>query len=403
MKVLVISGMFPDSADPLVGRMVLCQTRALRDLGIEPLVLAPRPWVPGWAGLKPEWEKVRRISSEAVIEGIRVIYPRYLRLPGGWFYSLAARSVHRALLPVLENIRNQFRFDLIATHQVLPYGYAGVRLGQHFRLPHVCTGRGTDLNCPQRFGPEAVRLTAWTVGATDQLVTVSRALKRRAEELSAPLRPIKVVYTGLDHARFHPAADRAGLRKSLNLSADQPVILFVGALHRNKGVYELLENIARLAPRFPGLELLMIGGGEDRTVRAHAEVVGASSVTRFLGTLPNAVIADYMRASDVLVLPTYNEGVPNVVIEAMACGLPAVCTRVGGIPEVMEGELAGLLYELGDQDAFQKLVSMLLEDPPLRQKLGNAGIRLARQHFSWERNAREMRDIFQELERQKRQ
>ncbi|HRI17110.1 MAG TPA: glycosyltransferase [Burkholderiaceae bacterium] len=191
---------------------------------------------------------------------------------------------------------------------------------------------------------------------------------------------VKVIYNGVDPARFD-RSDRRAARARLGIAADAVVVLFVGNLKPAKGCIELLDAFSRICPSDANLRLVFIGGGDARAVmerRVAASALGDR--VRFEGRLEHGRLPDWFAAANVLCLPSHAEGVPNVILEAMASGLPVVATRVGGIPEVVP-PFAGLLVPPRDGAALAEALQAVLG-----RAWDAACIAAHARQFTWENN-----------------
>lgn len=174
---------------------------------------------------------------------------------------------------------------------------------------------------------------------------------------------LHVVHCGVEPARY--AQRQAG-------SSGQR-LLFVGRLAAVKGVPVLFAALAQLRPAFPALHLLLIGDGPERpTIEADARALGLTDLVTFAGYQSQGAVAAALGASDILVLPSFAEGVPVVLMEAMAAGLPVVATPVGGISELV-GPESGVLVPPADAEALAAALRSLLADADLRAGMGRAG------------------------------
>ena len=183
---------------------------------------------------------------------------------------------------------------------------------------------------------------------------------------------LHIVHCGVDLARYAPDhAARTGRK-----------VLFVGRLAAMKGVPVLLEAFARLRAHHPDVTLTLIGDGEDRRrIEAIARKLGLEGHVVFAGYRSQAEVAEEMAATDLFVLPSFAEGVPVVLMEALASGVPVVTTRIAGIPELVEHGENGLLVPPGNSALLAGAMADLLADPDLRQRMGAAGMRKVRAEF----------------------
>ena len=174
---------------------------------------------------------------------------------------------------------------------------------------------------------------------------------------------LHIVHCGVDPSRYAPKPVRTGLRA-----------LFVGRLAGVKGVPILIDAVARLASTYPDLSLRLVGDGPDRKA-LEAEVTrrGLQDRVVFLGYKSQAEVAEELAQTDVFVLPSFAEGVPVVLMEAMASQVPVLTTRIAGVPELVEDRVSGRVVAPGDVGAFADALDRLLSDAELRKAYGAAG------------------------------
>ncbi len=150
-------------------------------------------------------------------------------------------------------------------------------------------------------------------------------------------------------------------------------LLFLGRLEHDKGIFDLLEALQLLRTEFPSVRLQCGGDGDVIEVKRRAETLGLGSAVRYLGWVRGDAKQRLLASSTVYVLPSYYEGLPMGVLEAMAAGLPVVATSVGGIPGAITDGEDGYLVPPGDIAALTETIRRLLRDPHLRQAIGAAG------------------------------
>jgi len=242
-------------------------------------------------------------------------------------------------------------------------------------------------------------LTSRVITKANRVTAVSGALKTAAEKIACPREEIAVVYTGCDLERFSfSEAARAAFRERLNISLESPVLTFIGGLLRTKGLFELVDAFLFVRQEHPDLHLIIIGTGEDASTLVEKAVeADVRDKVHFVGARPHDEIPGWLSAADVLVLPSWHEGLPNVVVEAMACERPVVATRVGGIPEAVEDGESGILVDKGNVEALVKAIALLLKDEGRRQSMGVIGRQIVENKFTWERNAIRMTKVYEEV------
>ena len=197
---------------------------------------------------------------------------------------------------------------------------------------------------------------------------------------------LQVVHCGVDPERF-AVRDHAGQGSDL---------LFVGRLVAEKGLPILIDAFARLRVRRPTVRLTIVGSGKEGAgIEARARAEGLGDHVRFTGYQPPEQVGKWLRTADVFVLPSLAEGVPVVVMEAMASGLAVVATRVGGLSELVEDGVNGYLVPAAAPGALADRIEALLDDPDLRNRFGRAGRAKVARDFNIVHEAARLRNLYQ--------
>ncbi len=178
---------------------------------------------------------------------------------------------------------------------------------------------------------------------------------------------------------------------------EQQTLLFLGRLGKRKGAYDLVEAVSRLTAEFPDMKLLMGGDGEVEQVREHVQRLGLEKRVELLGWVTGVDKEALLRRASVYLLPSYNEGLPMSVLEAMAAGLPIVSTPVGGIPEAVADGVEGYLVQPGDVDGIAAALARLLGDTDLRRRMGEAARAKVVSTFSAEKIVPQIEALYREL------
>jgi glycosyltransferase involved in cell wall biosynthesis len=282
------------------------------------------------------------------------------------------------------------RYDVIHVHWPLPlalFGWAAQR-ARPARI--VTTFYGVELRWVKGALPFLKGFLVWAARRSDRVVAISNYTAAELRELADV--PIEVIPYTTSLPDVTPAA------ASATRDGAGPV-LFVGRLVERKGVAHLIEAMARLGSLGPQLEI--VGDGPERPgLEALAQRLGVANRVVFRGKIPSDELqASYARAA-VCVLPSVldargdTEGLGVVLLEAMNYGTPVIASRIGGIPDIVEDGVSGLLVPPGDADALAAAVRRLRDDPALARRLGEAGRRRLREQFSWEAIVRRWLDLY---------
>lgn len=229
-----------------------------------------------------------------------------------------------------------------------------------------------------------------------RVIATSEAVRARLARWPWAHRRCAVVPNGLDLQAFVPLKDPEAVREALGLGPAVRVIGTVGRLVTFKGHRYLLEAFARLRERHPDLYLLAVGDGPERpALERQARELGVAAAVRFTGHRED--VADLLTALEVFVLPSLAEHFGRVLLEAMAMERPVVATAAGGVPEVVEANVTGLLVPPGEPTALADAMATLLADPGRARAMGQAGRRRVEEHFSLRRHAEAVEAVFDEL------
>lgn len=207
---------------------------------------------------------------------------------------------------------------------------------------------GSDVNALMQM-PLHRRQMLWAFRTATAVSSKSRALAKEIKNHSPQISP-EVIYNGVDFESF-------SLRQRPLQQTQCTNLLFIGSIIKTKGIEELIDAIGLLKKNSTDVSLKIIGDGilKDRiTQRVSAE--GLSSIVDIVGPVPHEKLLSYIHSADALILPSYREGVPNVVMESLATGTPVIVTRVGGIPEVVINNLNGIFIKNLDADGLKEAV-----------------------------------------------
>ncbi len=331
-RILTFTSLFPNAAQPMHALFVRERVRALARLcRVE--VVAPVPW----------YRRVPDIEHDD--SGCTIHHPRFFTLPKV-FKSLDGLWMGLSCLPRVARVRESFPFDLIDAHWAYPDGVGAAVIAARLGVPFSVTVRGDDINI---FAEERGRGTAirWMLRRAALVIALSDDLKARVERLTGGHPNVTVIPNGVNGERFHPC-DRDAARRRLGLDPATRVCVSVGRLHASKGLPVLVDALARLPRPFDDVHLFVIGAPDPE---ADARAAIAARVARhqlhcrvhIVGAQSPDQLADWYNAADLFCSATTREGSPNVLLEAMACGLPCVTTPVGGNREAVTTIDVGML------------------------------------------------------------
>jgi glycosyltransferase involved in cell wall biosynthesis len=249
-------------------------------------------------------------------------------------------------LRVLKAMRQFFPFDVIDAHWAYPDGFAAAVLANVFNVPLALTVRGDDINILPKFflRRQSIR---WALQRASLVIALSNELKERVQLLTNDVSKTVVIPNGVNSEIFCPG-DRSEARRRLGLPREGRILLSVGRLHSSKGYPLLVKALGQLQTQFPDLSLAIVGESDNEAdarsaIDGAAIRLGITEKVKLVGARPHSVVADWYRAADLFCLPTSREGSANVLLEALASGLPCVTTPVGGNRDIITNEEVGIL------------------------------------------------------------
>ncbi|MEA1996583.1 MAG: glycosyltransferase [Gemmatimonadota bacterium] len=333
----------------------------------------------------PEGGRAERIESTTI---------RYLYLP-----RLYTEKKTRALLKELAE--RAVSYDLVHCHTVFDLGVAAMELKRALGLPFVVSVYGTDINWlfetgERKADPALAGATVEVLKAADAVICVSRDLEARVAGLGVEKQRIHWIPNGADTGLFSPG-DKVSERRSLGWPEDCRVILYAGNIIPTKGLGELVEAVAlmeREAAGLPEFVVMLAGHGGDyqKQLKAVISERGLERRFKFLGAQPHDRMPALMRACDIFCLPSWREGWPLSVVEALACGSPVVATGVGGIPEIVTSPGEGILCQARNPEALAGALAKALNTRWDEKLIAGSALR-----YSYDKLAGDIEGVYREV------
>jgi len=376
LKVLILTNLFPSAWDPLRSPFNRQQFERLgREHDVEVITAVD---FRERFGRKRAPLQVNNLGTDHFVFFYPPLIGRSLHA-FCWLFSLLTQKWRRL---------RHLPYDCMLLSWAYPDAAAAGWLARRMGIPYVVKVHGSDLNVKAEQAWLRPQIRHALLGAQG-VVAVSRALADKVVALGVEPSRVHVLYNGVEPDLFTPGS-LSEARAKLSLPQDERIVLYVGNLKDTKGCLDLVEAFPRVLLSHPDANLFFIGSGpcKDAVVQRSA-ALGCANRVRLVGPIEHFALGDWFRAADLLCLPSHNEGVPNVVLEAMACGTPVVATRVGGIPEVLP-EHAGVLVEAHDRVG---LGGALVD--ALGKSWNGPAIAAYASRFRWDENIQRLSDVLE--------
>jgi glycosyltransferase involved in cell wall biosynthesis len=343
----------------------------LRSGEMQVKVVAPVPWFPSSSEKFGVYSKFAKVPSYEVRHDIEIFHPRFPVIPkvGMTLAPFLMAWFVRAMLRKIQ--LSGYDFDAIDAHYFYPDGVAATMLGRRFQKPVFITARGTDVNViPNYRLPRKLILRAAI--QCSQIITVSEALKKRLVEIGVFEDKISVLKNGVDLTMFD-VIDREKARRRLDIK--HGFILTVGNLVEEKGHDLVITALKELNDK----KLIIIGSGHLKNNLLNlAKKQKVNDRVQFVDNVSQEQLKYYYNAAELLVLASTREGMPNVLLESLACGTPVIASNVGGVPEVICAEEAGIIMQERTVPVLTKAINTIMDNYPQRAK-----IRKYAERFDW--------------------
>jgi teichuronic acid biosynthesis glycosyltransferase TuaC len=378
VRILVVPSDFPYPGNAEAGIFVLRQCQALVERGHEIRVMCVVPIAPP---LGAKWKAYRSIPSHYVYENIPVRVIRAIIPPRMLGLHVVRLQVQRALRSVIA----EFQPAVVHVHCLIPTGFLAAGINR----PVVLTAHGSDAYAYPLQRGDLRRAAATAVRGAACVVAVSAFVKKEVERLGRS--GVRVIYNGADPQIFAPG-DRQTARRGLNVSAGAPVIV-CGGPAKSKGLLDLCTAAQQLSHLHP-LIIVPGTGPESEDIKAAYNAAGVASL--FTGNVSQPELAQIFAAADIVALPSYGEGLPALICEAMMAGRAVVATDVGGMPEIVKDNETGLIIPVGDVSALANAITAIITDNGLRTRFESNAHQFAAERLTWGANAQAYEDVYKE-------
>jgi glycosyltransferase involved in cell wall biosynthesis len=381
-RICLVTHYFP----PHIGgieKVAFEQSKRLAKMGYRITVLTSKPHKED-AGSNVEETKVLYYPTQGLVEKIGLPYP----IPWLKAYPLFKTIVKKC--------------DLVHAHgHPYPSSLLACKVAKQFKKPFIVTQHNTFIDYDSWLNL-AESLNDWTIGATvlkkaDKVITVSRATREYVLRLGADKKKTSVIYNGVDEEFFHPM-DKERCREKLSLPKNKAIILSIRRLVYKNGLNTLIEVASYLVREHHNLLFILVGTGPDRGfIENRIKELKLSNNVKLAGFAPDEQLPYYYNAADCFVIPSSSgEGLPMVLLEAMACGLPVISTISGGTAEIIKESVNGFLAPPRDSEALAKAILKIISNRTASIAIGRENRRTIEKKFTWDNNMEQLKKIYKE-------
>ena len=332
-------------------------------------------------------------------KGIRVFPYSGLKLAEGFGvpYPILTVKAYKQFAQVIRNC------DLVHAHgHVYMSSYLAGKLAKKYKKPFIVTQHNTWIDYKSWLNTME-NMNDQTIGKSvlkhaDRILTVSKETMKYVLRLGADKAKTSVMYNGVDTNCFY-STKKGESREKLGLPKNRKIIFSARRLVYKNGLDTLIESAALVARDNPDILFVVAGKGPSKQlIEDHIKELGIEKNTKLTGFVPDELLPVYYNAADYFVLPSASgEGLPLVLFEAMACGLPVIATAVGGTPEIVEHMKNGVLVPPMNPEAMAEALSKMLAKEELGRGIGEEAKRKIKNQFTWEENVQRLEKVYSEF------
>jgi glycosyltransferase involved in cell wall biosynthesis len=349
------------------------------------------------------------LNSEIIVHRFKYIWPASLHIMGHARTLKADVNLHPLALILLPfflvasifkliSVSRKMNAEIIHAHWVLPNGFAAAIASKILKVPFIITLHGSDIfMADKNFLFRAV--ARWTFNQCSSVTACSQELHDRAKKINENIQ-IKTIPWGADPNIFKPVEYKKSLREKYHWSENELIITALGRMVYKKGFDQLILIAKELATTNNPFRIVIGGSGPlENPLKNMAREQGVLDLVLFPGRIPWNEVPDFLAASDIFVLPSRRDvagnldGLPTVLLEAMACALPSVANDIGGVNLVIEDHYNGILIEQSDLISLKLSLIELINNDDVRMKIGQNARRSVVNKFNWENISQKIEDL----------
>lgn len=410
MRIIILSSNYPRKKAPNNGVFIHQQVKALTKLGVSCEVVMPYNWYPpmGLHTLHPYWvagynEHQTHIEEEldgVKITSLSVFVSMPSRLFPGRFYHRAAKKVAQ----YLNKIGFDKKKDWVLAYFLNDSGYIAAKVKEQIGVNVAVMGRGDDIHAWPEQDATLIPDIQFVYHHANVLLANSKRLAKDAERWMKPdeHRTFKVVYNGINYKEYYTAnhIEKAEIRKEFGLEKAGKYMICIARPVKEKGWQELLEALHKIKNELNGWQLIAVApkSANPEEIDLQKLIISYDLQTHvvLMNGLAPTLLGKLLRACDALVLPSYNEGLSNALLEGMASGLVCIATNVGGHSEVIEDKSNGILIEPRSVEEIAEAISYVIANEDLRKSMGEKARTSMLAFGDYYENAKQLKSILED-------
>lgn len=302
-----------------------------------------------------------------------------------------------ALANRIGQVVEEHQLDLLHVHYAVPHAVSAVLAKDMIQsdIGIITTLHGTDVTILGH-DPALRNTVKYGIDKSDITTAVSDSLRKETIELIEPTKDIITIYNFIDEDTYHPV-ECGSLREDFDIKKDEKVVIHISNFRSVKRIPDLIRAFAKIVEKVPSKLLLVGEGPEVPRIRRLVDILGVTENVIFTGKRDD--LPELLSFSDVMVLPSEKEAFGLVLLEGFACGVPAVGTMAGGIPEVIEEGINGHIVPIGDPDAIAEKTLRILSDSDVHQQMKENAMKTVKGKFASDTIVAQYEKLYYDLQK----
>ncbi|MGN7409740.1 MULTISPECIES: N-acetyl-alpha-D-glucosaminyl L-malate synthase BshA [unclassified Sporosarcina] len=302
-----------------------------------------------------------------------------------------------ALANRIGQVVEEHQLDLLHVHYAVPHAVSAVLAKDMIQsdIGIITTLHGTDVTILGH-DPALRNTVKYGIDKSDITTAVSDSLRKETIELIEPTKDIITIYNFIDEDTYHPV-ECGSLREDFDIKKDEKVVIHISNFRSVKRIPDLIRAFAKIVEKVPSKLLLVGEGPEVPRIRRLVDMLGVTEKVIFTGKRDD--LPELLSFSDVMVLPSEKEAFGLVLLEGFACGVPAVGTKAGGIPEVIEEGINGHIVPIGDPDAIAEKTLRILSDSDVHQQMKENAMKTVKGKFASDTIVAQYEKLYYDLQK----
>lgn len=393
MKILFISRLYPNEYDHRNGAVMHRQALELIDKGFEVQVISPIPIVPkAISGRREKWMEYHKLPKERIYEGVKVWHPRFFDLPLKSFDIYRNKSIIKAGKKIIDDVLNEFKFDIIHSHMAFPDSSLGTYLKEKYNKPLITTIRSTDMDISIK-NNRVKQIMLENLTSSNVIISPSPQLSNKLNK------EFNLSSTHIGNGIYPIEVNKQDKELIQGISNNEgTLIVSISNLFPMKGIRYNILAINELIKDYKDIKYIIIGDGpEKKDLEGLVDELNLRNHIVFKGNIDHKIAMEYLKVSDIFSMPSYRETLGLVYLEAMYFKKPIILCENNGVDGIVKNKESAMIVPAKDFKSITKAIQLLISDEMLYSKVASNGYEIVKKNYLWEQIGQKLINIYKDV------